>query len=174
MPRHIVLTGARQVGKSTLVERLLAQCSVPIYGFFTRCTPRQADGTHSVHLLPANAPAQPMTTENHVGDACYGHRSVYPAVFDRLGVAYLSHRSDGIIVMDELGFMESNATAFCMEVLRCFDGDVPIIAVCKDKRDVEFLDQVRAHPNAALYTVTAENRNALYTQLLPKVSAWFK
>ena len=170
--KHIVLTGARHVGKSTLIEKLLAHCTVPIYGFFTRSTPRREDGFHSIYLHPAGTSARICTEENHVGDCCYSRRTTNPHVFSRLGVPYLNHDTDGIIAMDELGFMEAEAPDFCSAVLRCLDGEVPVIAVCKDKPGVAFLDQIRNHPNIRLYTVTTENRDALYDTLLPEILRW--
>ena len=164
--KHIVLTGARQIGKSTLVHKLLQRCIVPLHGFVTKATPRQPDGTHSVYLYSINDKEQLPCCDNHIGDACFGRRKVYPEVFDTLGLQLLSNCNDGLIIMDELGFMESEVTAFCQKVLQCFDGDIPILAVCKAKPGIEFVDQVKYHPHTALYTVTEDSRDALYSELL--------
>ncbi len=34
--RHIVISGQRGVGKSTLIEKLLREIEMPVRGFFTR------------------------------------------------------------------------------------------------------------------------------------------
>ena len=94
-------------------------------------------------------------------------------VFDALGVRYLAAaRPGGLIVMDELGFMEAEAEAFKQAVLHALDGDIPVLAAVKDRRDVPFLNAVSSEPKAALYTVTLENREALFAELLPIVKAW--
>ena len=170
--QHIVLTGAKQVGKSTLLERLLQHCTVPLGGFLTRSTPRQPDGTHSVYLYPAGSTERPTETQNHIGDACFGLKTTHPEVFETLGVQYLSCNHAGLIVMDELGFMESDAKNFCRAVLNLFDGDTPILAVCKDKPGIPLLDAVRSHPNTKLYTVTEQNREELFEELLPILLRW--
>lgn len=169
--KHILITGAKSAGKSTLVERLLAHWEKPVYGFVTRSTGRDERGFHSIYIHPAAGPRH-TGEENHIGDCCYGSRTTHPEVFTRLGVQFLRHGTDGILVMDELGFMETGSAEFCREVLGCFDGDTPVLAVCKDKPGVAFLEQVRSHPKAQLYTLTPENREELYHTLLPVLEEW--
>lgn len=171
---HIVVSGAKQTGKSTLIERLLAQCTVPVYGFLTRTTARRADGFHSIYLYPAHSMERPMTEENHVGDCNSRQRTVNADVFTNLGVKYLEHPDGGIIVMDELGFMETASPAFCEAVLSCLDGDTPVLAICKNRSDVDFLNKVRCHPKVRNYTITQENRDDLFELLLPVIKAWNK
>jgi len=169
--KHIILTGSRGVGKTTLLEKLLSCCSVPVYGFVTRSTPRREDGFHSIYLHPADG-SREQSPDNHIGDCCYGRRTTHPEVFSSLGIQYLTHKADGIIAMDELGFMETDAPDFCQAVLNCFDGDVPVLAVCKDKPGVPFLEQVLAHPKAQVYQVTEENRDVLYEKLRPVIERY--
>jgi nucleoside-triphosphatase len=95
-------------------------------------------------------------------------------VFETLGVRLLdAARPDGILVMDELGFIEADAPTFCDRVFRRLDGDIPILATVRDATiECAFLDRVRAHPRAALYNVTPDGMEALYEQLLPIVEGW--
>ncbi len=37
--KHVLLYGERGVGKSTMIEKLLQICTVPVYGFVTKATP---------------------------------------------------------------------------------------------------------------------------------------
>ena len=70
--------------------------------------------------------------------------------------------------MDELGFMESNASAFCFGVLSALDGDIPVLAAVKNK-ETAFLKAVREHKNVELHYITTQNRDMLYRELVPKV-----
>lgn len=82
----------------------------------------------------------------------------YPQVFDSLGCRLLENAEQAdIIVMDELGFLESDARIFQNRILKILDGDIPVIGVIKPKRS-EFLDRVRAHPKVKLVEITPENR----------------
>ena len=75
-------------------------------------------------------------------------------------------------MMDELGFMESKAEAFTQAVIHALDVDIPVIAAVKARFDVPFLNEVRAHPKTRLYMITTENRDALFSELLPIIQSW--
>ena len=79
-----------------------------------------------------------------------------------------------VIIMDELGFMESDAQAFRRAVLQTLDGETPVLAAVKNRMDVEFLRQVCAHPRAEVVPINPENREELFRTLLPVVSGWKK
>ena len=88
-------------------------------------------------------------------------------MFDTLGATYINEaRPDGIIVMDELGFMERDALLFQKAVLDALNGDIQVIAAVKARRDVEFLNRVRNSEKADVYDITESNREALYNKLV--------
>lgn len=169
MKKHIVIAGERHVGKTSLVRKLIDGCSVPIYGFETRTTDYGPDGYHGIYMYAAGSTDDKHTRENHVGDCNRKDRRINLDVFDRLGVRLLEAKPDGIIVMDELGFMEEGSKYFCDRVLELLDGDIPVIATAKCDHFGGFLDKVRNHGNVLLYTLTEENRDEVYAELRPIV-----
>ena len=169
---HILICGERGVGKSTLIEKLLQASSRPRYGFVTKMRPAGPDGFHPIYIHPAG---QPLRERVYAEENCIGvcdsrtHRSNLE-VFNSLGVRYIrAARPDGVIVMDELGFFEVRAEAFTAAVLEALSGDVPVIAAVKSRKDVPFLEAVRAAPRAEVFTITPENRDSLFERLLPLV-----
>lgn len=172
--KHILICGERHSGKTCLTERLLRECRVPLYGFMTKIMVNRQDGYHEIYMFPADGSAGDMSEENYVGSCNTRQRTVNLRVFDTLGVKLLREaRPDGIIVMDELGFMEAGSPAFCQAVLARLDGEIPVLATVKAGGvDVEFLQKVRSHPNAALYMVNPENRDELVKTLLPVIRNW--
>ena len=177
MPRHILLTGARGAGKSVLLRRLLAAADVPVYGFITKREAADASGFHPIYIHPAGMPEQERThTEENLAGTCDRRvHTVRPEAFNAIGAGCLrAARPGGVLVMDELGFLEAGAEteAFQQAGFAALDGDIPVLAAVKDREDIPFLGAVRAHPNAALYTVTPQNRDALYALLAPRVLAW--
>lgn len=167
----ILLTGARGAGKSILVRRLLAENRRPLRGFFTENQPLESGEGHRTYLYPAHLPRQ-FTRDNLVALYTPAGLTVFPQVFDTLGCACLEGVSSGdLVVMDELGFLEGKSPAFLQAVLTALDGPAPVLAVVKDRRDVPFLDAVRSHPSAQLYTVTPDTRQALFRQLRPWMAA---
>lgn len=170
--KHILICGPRGVGKSTLINTLIRQCRVPVYGFVTRSTPRDADGFHEIYIHHASETQHFRTPDNHIGNCNGRERTVNTDVFNRVGVPMLRAQTGGIIFMDELGFMESEATAFQKAVINCLDSSIPVIASVKERYDVSFLNTVRAHPNVKCYMITEENRDYLLIELSKILEEW--
>ena len=171
-PQHIVLWGQRGVGKSTLARRLLEDWKGPVCGFITRSSPPDADGFRSIYLYAADDPMPVEHTHNRVGRTNRMEHTMWPEVFDGLGVELLRAEPGSLILMDELGFLEQDAAAFRREVLRCLDGNIPVLAVIKHKTHISFLQEIRTHPRVQLYQVTEENRDALPAELSPLIHNW--
>jgi len=171
-PQHIVLWGQRGVGKSTLARRLLEDWTGPVRGFVTRSSPPDADGFRSIYLYAANDPTPVEHTRNRVGRTNRTEHTMWPEVFDGLGVELLRAQPGSLILMDELGFLEQDAAAFRRAVLRCLDGSIPVLAVIKHKTHIPFLQEIRKHPRVQLYQVTEENRDDLPAQLSPLIRNW--
>lgn len=103
---------------------------------------------------------------------CDSRRSVrYPEVFDRLGPPLLT--SGGLLVMDELGFLENDAHRFQAAVLAALDGSTPVLAAIKPK-ETDFLRRVRQHPCGEVFYITPESREALYQRLRSRILQWNK
>ena len=169
MVRHILICGERGVGKSTLIQRLLASCPLPRAGFYTRRLEADANGLHPVYLQPAGEEAR-YTPENLIGVCDRRARNPKLAVFDTLGVSCVrSARPGSILVMDELGFLESGAEDFTAAVLDALAGDIPILAAVKNRPDVPFLHSVLSAEKADVFLITTENRDELYDLLLPRI-----
>ena len=168
--KHIILRGPRGVGKSTLIRRLLEETHASPGGFVTKKAPPGADGVSQIHIYPAAlSEEQRRAADGSCVGACSAGRMLYRRkdVFDTLGVEYLNDTAGrDVLVMDELGFMEAEASEFQGAVLRALDGEFPVLAAVKDK-DVPFLREVCAHPNAQVWNITPENRDALFRELLP-------
>lgn len=170
--KHILICGDVGVGKSTLVNRLLAQNTRPLYGFITKKETPDENGFHPIYIHPAGAAKRHHESENLIGTCDRRIHNINPDGFNLLGVDYLRATQDGIIVMDELGFMESQAEAFTRAVFAALDGKIPVIAAVKARYDVPFLNEVRAHSKSQLYMISLENRDALLEELLPVIHGW--
>ena len=179
MKKHILICGEKGVGKSTLIRRLVEAAQLTVSGFCTKMDENAGEVMHPIYIYPAAVPMDQRQrgTENLVGRCGdFGRqKEIFPEVFDALGTAYLqSPQSCQVILMDELGFIESGAQAFRRAVLQTLDGDTPVLAAVKNRMDVEFLRQVCAHPRAEVVPIDPKNREELYRMLLPVVSGWKK
>ena len=171
-PQHIVLWGQRGVGKSTLARRLLEDWSGPVRGFVTRASLPDADGFRSIYLHAADDPTPVEQACNRIGRTNRTEHTMWPEVFNGLGVELLRAEPGSLILMDELGFLEQDAADFRRQVLRCLDGNIPVLAVIKHKTHIPFFQEIRLHPRVQLYQVTEENRDELPAELSPLIRNW--
>lgn len=165
----------RGVGKSTLIRRLLEHSTREVGGFVTKRLPiADENGFFPIYLYPASQKEDERHNEaaNLVG-TCDSRSSIrHPEVFDTLGAQLIESAPEGgIILMDELGFLENDARAFQSTVMRALDGETPVLAAVKPK-DTPFLRAVRGHENAELVFIDEQNRDALLEKLLPHILRW--
>ena len=171
---HIFLTGDVQVGKSTIIKKTLAALKLrDIGGFRSVSVPDLPDGAMSVYLIPAGDEHPMMGDWNRVGirKGCGRGIGKFPEAFERAGVQVLKG-AEGmpLILMDEVGRMESAAAQFSERILELLDGSAPILGVVQKIADTKLTNAIRQHPNVRVLTVTKENREKLAEEVLRLVS----
>ena len=171
---HILLCGRRRSGRSAMIHALLQGVTVPVSGFETITMGTRPDGYHEIYLYPYGIRNLQRCEENHVADCNTRERTVFHERFNSLGVSLLRAEKPGIIVMDEIGFMESGATAFCDAVMNRLDGDLPVLAAVREGIDTAFLSQVRSHKHAHCIQMEPAHFADLYQELRPLVLSWEK
>jgi nucleoside-triphosphatase len=166
---HVFLTGSARAGKSTIIRNYLSQAALSADGFITYWEPDNG-GRRELYLSPYGKDSRPgakyMLAQNIENRLVLSENIV--GVFDVYGSGILdnSGRHD-VIVMDELGFMESNAFVFQKAVMKRISGDIPILGVIKPMR-YEFLDRISNHPKVQVREVTVENRDATLEWLIER------
>ena len=160
--RHLFLTGARQVGKSTLLRALIARESLACAGFETK--PLCVDGERRGFIMHGLVPMPPFVNDCVIS-VRLGERRAVPVLpaFEENGVAILrrSLASDApYLLMDELGRLEREATAFRAQVTACLNSGKRVLGVLQ-QGDVPMAREIAARGDVLLLTVTPENRDAL-------------
>ncbi len=164
---HIVIEGKKRAGKSTLIDRILKEMKRKICGYRTAVLKTDEEGYRYVYMYPASERAE-ITDENLTGITRRKVISVNEHVFETLGVKLLSDiPEDGLIVMDEIGYMEAGCENFRAKVKELFDGNIPVLAAIKDPfREDPYLDMIRNHPKVLLFRLNEENREETYRDVL--------
>ncbi len=166
MKRHALIVGEQGVGKSTVIARVRRELSLPEAGIETVREEALAEARGKpVYIYRMGFP-RTRSLENLAAFVGPGGRKSFPETFDRFADCLREDAQNcGLIVLDELGFLESDAAEFTRAVLDLLDGDVPILAAVKPK-DTSFLTAVRRHPKAWAFHIDERNRDALPAQVL--------
>ncbi|HJJ31020.1 MAG TPA: hypothetical protein O0X97_02080 [Methanocorpusculum sp.] len=154
MKKHIFLTGEVQIGKSTAIEKAVDMLCITPGGFRTKGSNYKADGSSDVMLYPAEKTPEEGYIAAHRSTA---GKTVFPEIFNAFGPLFLKRPAE-LILMDELGYMESSAAEFQKAVFETLDGKTPVLGVIRNK-STPFLDTVRKRDDIILITVTEQNRD---------------
>ena len=160
----ILVCGDINAGKSTLIEKLLRDMNAAPRGYITVRMPA-ACGVSKVYLYDIANPPERIEDAEVIISISEGKRERHPELLETLGVQYLSNISEGsVVVLDEIGTLESACPEFQKSVMRILDGNYTVLASVK-AQNTEFLRAVRKHPDCDLYIITPDNRDSLYEQL---------
>jgi nucleoside-triphosphatase len=176
----ILLTGEPGVGKSTIISKVVNEIGITPKGFNTlarsvilgEVPESNAQYTEGIYIVPfdlGNIPRRGVSphSEPPVGLRNRRERKVtaFPETFDTLGVKILTDSQDAnLIIMDELGFMESEAQLFQQKVLQILNSDATVLGVIKPKH-TQFLDAIRALDKVELIDVNIETRDQIPKQI---------
>ena len=171
-PTHILLCGNRRSGRSSMIRALLNGLPLPVAGFMTRTMNTRPDGYHQIYMFPyGEENPQPVET-CHIGDCNTRERVIHNEVFNTLGVELLQQKAGHIFVLDEIGFMESDAKTFCSTVLERLAGDVPVLAAVRTSIMTPFLHEVLAAEKAFVVRMEPKRFQAQLDELRPLVRDW--
>jgi len=157
--KHILLTGIPGIGKSTIIKKVIASFTGPMKGTYAEeeniNNERVGFILHTLEGQSAYLAHQNMASEYRVGK--YG---VNVDAIESLVVPAISPLNDSVIVIDEIGFMQSHAPHFLNAVTAALDhapcvlGTIPI-------ENTDRILKIKQRPDVQLIEVTSENRNSL-------------
>jgi len=163
---HIFLQGPRNVGKSTVIRKTLDILTerepLKLGGFFTWKS--GADDPY-VYLQSARHSGEKEVYRVAGFDENKGGFVSYIEAFEKEGVRLIKESKDAeLIVMDELGYLESGAPKFKKAVLDAVAGDIPIFGVLR-LGDVPWHADIKSSPLVSLFDVNEKNRDTLPREL---------
>ena len=154
---HLFLTGERGIGKSTVIYKYLLLSQVAYQGIRTFLV--DEDDVRSVmgesfNKKKSSHPQSFLLAKRNAG----GRFAIDTQAFDVNMVGILTGLTPdgGLIILDELGFLEEEATVFKRTVINLLDGSLPILGVLK-KHSSPFLDEIAGHPRVSVMEVCEEN-----------------
>ncbi len=165
--RHLFLTGARQVGKSTLLHRLIEAKGLDCAGFETQAF--FLGGERRGFTLHGRVEMPPYENDCICCARVEEKRSVpVLPVFEENGVKILRRSLESPapwLLMDELGRLERQAERFIAQVEACLDADRRVLGVLQ-QGGAAHVARIAARPDVTVLTVTPENRDGLLAMLI--------
>ena len=159
---HIFLQGPKRIGKSTVINKALdilaATASLSLGGFFTWNGGR--DDPH-IYMRPAQAGREGEVYRLASYDSDAGGLVGNVHIFELEGARLLGERFGAdLIIMDELGFLESSAPLFRQAVLDTLSGKTPVLGVIR-LGDIPWHVDIKRNTLVKVYDVNEENRDEL-------------
>ena len=164
LPYHnFFLTGEMRVGKTTVLKKVLQELSdlnLQIHGFQT--TPIIEHGNKTGYAIDNfRGQSRVFAHVNLRSQFTFGPYKVNPSVFDSFGCNTLSyaHKHADLIIMDELGCMESDADKFKDLIILCLDSEKPVLGAYQ-KRAQWFAKLIENRTDIKVYEINVNNINS--------------
>ena len=159
---HIFLQGERGIGKSTVIrktlEMLTEQVNITLGGFFTW---NGGNADPNIYIRAARTGAESEIFKVAGYDASVQRMVCDTQVFETIGTRILQESAGAdMIIMDELGYLESSAEVFKKNVLDTLAENTPVFGVLR-LGDVPWHREVKNNPQVTIYDVEEKNRSAL-------------
>ncbi len=162
----VFLTGDRQIGKSTAIQRFLkAFPQLCLGGFFTR------SAGMDVYMLPASASSSVLLSEDPSGETFsaaggfpVGKRRIggFPELFDTKGAELLRNSENAdLIILDEIGWMEEKADVYSSEILRLVHSGKNILGVIRKGCSTKLCQELRSLPSVKILELNESNRDQM-------------
>ena len=165
----ILLTGPPRCGKTTLIKQVVAGYTDPSGGFYTKeiCEGDRRVGFEVVTLDGQRGVLAHVDIQSRYRVGKYG---VDLTALEDLGVGAIRCALDEkrLVVIDEIGPMETFSQTFCQVVSKAIAGDAKVLGTIV-KRSTTFTDTLKQMPQVKLIDVRSDNRDELADWILQYV-----
>ena len=150
----VILTGARQVGKSTALRRFLSAYPGSVAGFRTEFSTREDPNDRQLLICPIPSGAAEVAVRWVAGKP-----EADLSAFDRCIPPLLRQKAE-LFVLDELGKFEGGAAEMRRAVEKLFDSAADVLAVVRLDAP-GWMGALKERGGVTVLTVTEENRDGI-------------
>lgn len=175
--KNILLTGHTGVGKTTLLYKIIERLNLSIGGFKVDRYINQIGSTETKTFILSslfNGIDNFIIAKLRSTDSSFD-MNIFPEEFEKASIAVMNRSimERDVIVLDEIGVMESNSPLFKQSIIDSFESPKLVIGILKD-RDAPFLNSIRNRDDVDIINVTCENRSSLLQTILDMLQNHFK
>lgn len=165
---NIFVTGLPRSGKSTLIENVLEQITGSKKGFITR-EMRQNDDRVGFELITSDS-SRYVLAHTSISSAIQVSRYFVDTSAVESAINSLSSfSSNDLLYIDEIGQMELYSEKFPSFVRSYLDANNVFIGSLSQVYNNPFIDEIKSRKDVVLYSLTPENRDVTFTQVLEHV-----
>lgn len=154
--KNILLTGRRNCGKSTLINKILDHMGIEYTGY--RTLPYYINGYMQGYYLHGYIDEiDKECLYSPISIKISNNRYIrVTETFDTIGCLILKNsrkqKDCKIILLDEIGFLEDDSEEFKLEIKNCLDSEKFCLGVLKDK-DSEFLNSIKLRTDTLIINI---------------------
>lgn len=168
--KNILITGSKNTGKSTLVQKILKQFSSSYAGFQT--IPFERFEAGPTYLMVD------LITKKQIPISKYDGKQVVgiPVAFSTFGKKCLQNSIASehlFVVMDELGRFERTSYDFINMVNKVLSSKKIVIAVLKAE-SIDYLNLIKNRPDCYLYNLDCSLFDEVYQDIISKLDIILK
>ncbi|MBN1147364.1 MAG: NTPase [Anaerolineales bacterium] len=170
MEKALLLTGRPGCGKTTLIRKVVAALDRPAGGFYTREI-RSEGRRLGFEIVTLDGRSAVLAHVDFRSPQRVGKYGLELRALDDLGLSAVQAalQAGELVVIDEIGPMESRSARFRQAVLHVLESRAPLLGTIAS-RSAPFSDQVKRHPGVSLVEVTPANRDLLAQRILEMLS----
>ena len=168
---NILVTGQPGIGKTTLIVRILEGIKhLRVAGFYT-LEIRQGGIRKGFELIDLSGRKRLLSHVNFKSLYRVGKYGVDIRGFDEFleGIEFFEPSTD-VIVIDEVGKMESFSLKFNTLLCQILDADTSVIATVAQK-GAGIIGKIKQRPDIKLFKMTRDNRESLPEDIILSLSA---
>ncbi len=165
--KNIFLSGGLKAGKSTIINKVLAELKVKNIGGF-RTLPIYENNIRTGFVLQSiTGKSQLFAHTNLMTNSTFDNYHFDIAVFDTFGCQLLEQALNfsELILMDEIGVMEEKAIRFKKILLTCLDSSQPVLGAFQ-QRAKWFANILEKRRNTKIFLIDETNRDHIHEVII--------
>lgn len=169
---NLLITGQPGVGKTTLIQKVVAELGRRCRGFFTREIRDDRGGRRGFEIVTLDGKTALLAHVDRRTPLRLGKYFVQLENIDRVVVPCLEAAiaEAELIIIDEIGKMELFSRQFQQAVLQALDAPAPVLGSIT-QADLPFVRRIKSRPDVELITLQLNNRQQVYGEILAKLLA---